>query len=106
MKIKYWWSPDSQWFCILTDDGASQTTVSLSREEAKDLSSEADPEWADMLLKGREKALELLKDARTKTAGRCHLCNQTQIDGCFGGSLPDRSRCRNLMSSPATETTS
>lgn len=29
----------------------------------------------------------------------CHLCKQTQIDGCFGGSLPDRSRCWNLKRS-------
>lgn len=68
MKIKYWWSDDFKWFCILTDDGTNQTTVSLSREEAKDLSSEADPAWADMLLKGRDKALELLKAARAERA--------------------------------------
>lgn len=66
MKIKYWWSDDFQWFCILADDGTCQTTVSLSREEAKELSSEADPQWADMLRKGREKALELLDAARTR----------------------------------------
>jgi hypothetical protein len=63
MNIKYWWSDDLQWFCILTDDGVSQTTVSLTREEAEALSAEADPKFADMLGKGREQALRLLKEA-------------------------------------------
>ena len=64
MSIKYWWSDDLQWFCILTDDGVSKTTVSLSREEAEALSSEADPKWADMLAEGRKRALKLLDEAR------------------------------------------
>ena len=33
-KIKYWWSSDKQWFCILVDDGLNKATVSLTPEEA------------------------------------------------------------------------
>lgn len=31
----------------------------------------------------------------------CVACNKLWIDGCWGGSLPDFSRCRNLSPSPA-----
>src|SRR5258705_4380538 len=34
IKIKYWWSEDKKWFCILSDDGINQATVSLTVEEA------------------------------------------------------------------------
>ena len=64
MSVKYWWSDDLQWFCILTDDGVNQTTVSLSREEAGDLAVEADPKFADLLAEGRKRALKLLEEAR------------------------------------------
>lgn len=67
MSIKYWWSDDLQWFCILADDGVSQTTISLSREEADDLSMEADPKFADLLEEGRKRALKLLEQARTSS---------------------------------------
>lgn len=67
MSIKYWWSDDLQWFCILTDDGVNKTTVSLTREQARDLSDEADPRWAEMLAKGRKQALEALEAARNGT---------------------------------------
>lgn len=65
MSIEYWWSDDLQWFCILTDDGVNKTTVSLTREQAKELSDEADPKFADLLGEGRERALRLLDEART-----------------------------------------
>lgn len=65
MSIKYWWSDDLQWFCILADDGVNQTTVSLTREQAGELAAEADPAFADLLGKGREQALRLLAEART-----------------------------------------
>jgi hypothetical protein len=42
-KIKYWWSEDRQFFCILVNDGTSQATVSLNRDEALLLSLFADP---------------------------------------------------------------
>jgi hypothetical protein len=40
-KIKYWWSDDKKWFCILLNDGVSQATVSLTPEEASLLSMNA-----------------------------------------------------------------
>jgi hypothetical protein len=41
-KIKYWWSEDRQWFCILSNDGAGGcATVSLTTSEAADLAAEA-----------------------------------------------------------------
>jgi hypothetical protein len=66
MSIKYWWSDDFQWFCILMDDGVNKTTVSLTREEAADLSMEADPSFADLLKRGRDRALALLDEARSR----------------------------------------
>lgn len=67
MSIKYWWSDDFQWFCILTDDGVNKTTVSLTREEAGDLSMESDPSFADLLAEGQRRALLLLEKARTSS---------------------------------------
>lgn len=67
MSIKYWWSDDFQWFCVLVDDGNSQATISLTREEAADLSMEADPKFADMLAEGRKRALKLLDEARSRS---------------------------------------
>lgn len=72
MSIKYWWSDDLQWFCILVDDGNGKATVSLPREQAKDLSMESDPEFADMLGKGREYALKALEEARAAALSRQH----------------------------------
>lgn len=48
IKIKYWWSHDFKWFCILTDDGTNQTTVSLTPEEASLLSMNAAVEASDV----------------------------------------------------------
>ena len=39
-KIRSWWSGDGKWFCLLVNDGVSQATVSLTREEAKGLAAE------------------------------------------------------------------
>lgn len=41
IKIKYWWSEDKKWFCVLLDDGISKATVSLTPEEASLLSMNA-----------------------------------------------------------------
>lgn len=41
VKLKYWWSDDKKWFCILSDDGNHQTTISLTVEEASLLSMNA-----------------------------------------------------------------
>jgi hypothetical protein len=70
MSIKYWWSDDLQWFCVLSDDGVNQTTVSLTREQAKELSDEADPKFADLLGEGRKRALALLEAARSPQESR------------------------------------
>lgn len=43
IKLKYWWSDDKKWFCILSDDGNHQTTISLTVEEASLLSMNAAP---------------------------------------------------------------
>lgn len=43
-KIKYWWSDDRKWFCILLDDGNAKATVSLTPEEAGVLSMNSAPE--------------------------------------------------------------
>lgn len=41
IKIKYWWSEDRKWFCVLVDDGNAKATVSLTPEEAGVLSMHA-----------------------------------------------------------------
>lgn len=41
IKIKYWWSEDHKWFCVLVDDGNTSATVSLTPEEASMLSMNA-----------------------------------------------------------------
>jgi hypothetical protein len=41
IKIKYWWSDDRKWFCILLDDGINKSTVSLTPEESGLLSMNA-----------------------------------------------------------------
>lgn len=48
-KLRYWWSEDGKWFCILADDGVSKATVSLTPDEAKMLSRVADPGVYDKL---------------------------------------------------------
>lgn len=48
-KIKTWWSEDGKWFCVLVNDGVSQSTVSLTPEEAKALARDADPEVYEKL---------------------------------------------------------
>jgi DNA-binding transcriptional regulator YbjK len=40
-KIKYWWSEDRKFFCILANDGTSQATVSLTVEEVEEMLGEA-----------------------------------------------------------------
>lgn len=42
-KLKAWWSEDKNWFCLLSDDGINQTTISLTVEEASLLSMSAEP---------------------------------------------------------------
>lgn len=39
MSVKYWWSDDFKWFCLLVDDGVNKATVSLTPEQAQPLSA-------------------------------------------------------------------
>lgn len=68
-KIKYWWSEDRQWFCLLVSDGAHQVTVSLNHDEASALADEAimTPKWMALLERSWGNVASLL-DARRKQA--------------------------------------
>lgn len=65
-KIKYWWSDDRQFFCILTNDGVSQTTVSLSVDEAEALMAEVmqTPQFLEFQKECGERALQLMDERR------------------------------------------
>jgi hypothetical protein len=62
MKIKYWWSEDRQWFCVLVDDGVNQATVSLTPEEADAFADEAmrTPQYLAMEAEAWENVQSLL----------------------------------------------
>ena len=64
-KIKYWWSDDRQWFCILANDGISQATVSLSVEEAEALMDEVmkTPRFLEFQKECEGRALEMVAEA-------------------------------------------
>lgn len=66
-KIKYWWSEDRQFFCILVNDGTAQATVSLSIEEAEALMGEVQqtPRFLEFQKECEDHALKLLDEART-----------------------------------------
>lgn len=63
-KIKYWWSEDRQWFCILVNDGTAQATVSLSIEEAEALMGEVmqTPGFLALQKQAEERAIEMLNE--------------------------------------------
>lgn len=69
-KIKYWWSEDRQFFCILVNDGTSQATVSLSIEEAEALMGEVmqTPSFLNLQEEAYQRALELMEAARKNAA--------------------------------------
>lgn len=64
-KIKYWWSEDRQWFCILVNDGVSQATVSLSVEEAEALMDEVmqTPKFLAFQKECADRAIEMVEAA-------------------------------------------
>jgi hypothetical protein len=64
-KIKYWWSEDRQWFCILVNDGTNQATVSLSVNEAESLMDEVmqTPRFLAFQKEAGERALKMLDNA-------------------------------------------
>ena len=65
-KIKYWWSDDRQWFCILANDGVSQTTVSLTVEEAEAMMGEVmqTPNFLALQEEAAERAVQLMDEHR------------------------------------------
>lgn len=67
-KIKYWWSEDRQFFCILVNDGVSHATVSLSVEEAEALMGEVmkTPNFLKLQDEAFARALELMTTPRAE----------------------------------------
>lgn len=67
-KIKYWWSEDRQFFCILVNDGISQATVSLDVTEAEALMDEVmqSPKFLAFQKECQEHALKLVADAAAR----------------------------------------
>lgn len=65
-KIKYWWSDDRNFFCIHANDGVSQTTVSLTVEEAEALMGEVmqTPSFLELQREAASRALQLIDGAR------------------------------------------
>lgn len=69
-KIKYWWSDDRQWFCILANDGTNSATVSLNIEEAEALMDEVmkTPRFLEFQKECSDRALQLVAEARIASA--------------------------------------
>lgn len=65
-KIKYWWSEDRQFFCVLVNDGTAQATVSLTIEEAEALMGEAmqTPHFLEFQKECEDRALQLMDERR------------------------------------------
>lgn len=70
-KIKYWWSEDRKWFCILVNDGTSQTTVSLSVDDAEALMDEVmkTPRFMEFQKECADHALQLLLNKENSSYG-------------------------------------
>ena len=70
-KIKYWWSEDRQWFCILVNDRNCKATVSLTVEEAEALMDQVmqTPNFLALQDKARDHAMHMLDEARSRTLG-------------------------------------
>lgn len=64
-KIKYWWSEDRQFFCILVNDGTDQATVSLSIPEAEALMDQVmqTPRFLEFQKECAEHAVQMVRDA-------------------------------------------
>lgn len=71
-KIKYWWSEDRQFFCILVNDGVTKATVSLSVEEAEDLMGEVmqTPRFLKLQEQAFDRAKQLMEEAAREWADR------------------------------------
>lgn len=77
-KIKYWWSEDRQFFCVLVNDGTAQATVSLSIEEAEELMGEVmqTPSFLALQQEAERRALQLM-DERASSLPSTLLCPPT-----------------------------
>lgn len=71
-KIKYWWSEDRQFFCILVNDGTAQATVSLTVEEAKALMGEVmqTPRFLEFQKECEDRALQLMDARRSPSVSK------------------------------------
>ena len=67
-KIKYWWSADRQWFCILVNDGTCKATVSLTVEEAEKLMDEVmqTPRFLAFQKECADRAIQMVEEAAAK----------------------------------------
>jgi len=67
-KIKYWWSEDRQWFCMLVNDGVSQATVSLSIREAEALMEEVmqTPSFLALQKECSDRAIQMVNGAAAR----------------------------------------
>jgi|GEM_PF-5815009 len=77
-KIKYWWSEDRQWFCVLVNDGTSQATVSLTVKEAEALMGEVQqtPSFLKLQDEAWEKAKQLMDERGPRFARRDKQCDE------------------------------
>lgn len=69
-KIKYWWSEDRKFFCILVNDGIAKATVSLTVKEAESLMDEVQqtPRFLEFQEECRVRAFELMDEASAKAS--------------------------------------
>jgi hypothetical protein len=75
-KIKYWWSEDRQFFCILVDDGVAKATVSLTVEEAEALMDEVmqTPSFLKLQEQAHQRATQLMEQAAAADLLPCPHC--------------------------------
>ena len=100
IKIKYWWSHDAKWFCVLANDGTTQVTISLTPEEACLLSGNAWPpppdcdDYADASEGERSDAWDEKhpsdRDPPRTNVNECPACHHMFKDGetCGMGGCP------------------
>jgi hypothetical protein len=71
-KIRYWWSEDRRFFCILANDGIGQATVSLTVEEAEALMGEVQqtPSFLKLQEEAWQRAQQLMDERRSGNAER------------------------------------
>lgn len=92
-KIKYWWSEDRQWFCILANDGTAQTTVSLTVEEAEALMDEVmqTPKFLAFQKEAADRAVQMVRE---ETKAKVSDCISGECD-CSRSEDCNFRRCKN-----------